>query len=107
MARIERLARARDRKSTSAASQEATFAITWPFAGFTQSKVAPEIAGTYLPSMNACVRGEKVFASARQSMGFGSRDTEYSYSVGGLEALMISQRSRPRLRKRWGMALAK
>src|SRR5687768_10121748 len=61
--------------STSAASQEATCAITWPFAGFTQSKVAPEIAGTYLPSMNACVRGASVFASSRQSTAFCSRVT--------------------------------
>ena len=50
--------------STSAASQEATCAMTWPFAGLMQSKVAPETAGTYLPSMKACVRGVSVLASA-------------------------------------------
>ena len=51
-------------RSTSGASQEATFAITSPFAGLMQSKVAPETAGRYWPSMKACVRGVSVFASS-------------------------------------------
>src|SRR5688572_22520009 len=65
-------------RSTSGAPQDATFAMTWPLAGLTQSKVAPETAGRYAPSMKACVRGVSALASARQSTAFCSRVTVLS-----------------------------
>ena len=54
-------------RSTSSLSQAAILAMTSPVAGLTQSKVCPEAASTYLPSMKACVRKVRRVASRFQS----------------------------------------
>ena len=53
--------------STSAASAEETRASSSPVAGFTESKVAPERAARYLPSMKISLRGLSSPASRVQS----------------------------------------
>ncbi len=53
-------------RSTSALSVEATFAMTLPSIGLTQSNCSPETAGTYLPSMNASPLMERERARSRQ-----------------------------------------
>jgi len=60
-----------------------------------------------MPYLRASGHGAIVNLSSRAASRAARGLAAYTAAKGGLEALMISQRSRPRLRKRWGTALAK
>ena len=77
--------------------------------------LAPLAAATKRPSMNTPVRGLSAAARSRHwvaetvagTAGCADRETSKDQNVGGVEAEMISQTSRPTLRNRCGVSLEK
>ena len=95
----------------SACSPAATAPSDLPVAGLMLSKVAPLAAGANRPSMKTWERGLSAARRARAirvaEMGGCAGMANTVQKVGGVEAEMISQTSRPTLRKRCGVALEK